>query len=212
MSVSSCINFEKLSNLWRSAIGGGIVLLLSCASPVAAETRLEGIAQGEVGGQRFELPMLVTLDDPVPGERNPINVFIGIGQEQNIGSIALYSALPLNTSSGSVTLQYFSVQMSDSEIVGNLTNAHQAEAAMANIFRGPNIAAVTAPSVMQEIYRNVQGNSEMFAVLERSSFSMAVGNDGLVYGEINAIGTGVINIFPAPDVYYRANFVLRETN
>lgn len=212
MNVSSCMNFEKLSDLCRSAIGSGIVLLLSCASSTAAEIRLEGMAQGEVGGQRFELPMLVTLDDPIPGESNPIHVFIGVGQEQNIGSIALYSALPFNTSSGSVTLQYFSVQMNNSEIAGNLTNSHQAEAAMANIFRGPNMAAVTAPPVMQEIYRNVQGNSEMFAVLERSSFSMFVGNDGLVYGEINATGTGVINIFPAPDVSYRANFVLRETN
>jgi hypothetical protein len=212
MSIASCMPFEKVSELSRSMIVGGITSLCFYAGPVAAEMRLEGMAQGVVGGQRFQLPIIVTIDEPLPGENNPIHVFIGVGQEQDIGSIALYSALPFNTSSGPVTLQYFSIQASDSGISGILTNPRQAEAAMANIFRGPNIAALTAPPIMQEVYRDVQGPSEMFAALGNSSFLMAVGNDGLIYGEINATGQGLINIFPAPDVVYQANFVVRQTN
>jgi hypothetical protein len=77
------------------------------------------MAQGVVGGQRFQLPIGIT-----------------------------------------------SVQASDSGISGILTNPRQAEAAVANIFRGPNIAALTAPPIMQELYQSVQGTSEMFAALE----------------------------------------------
>jgi hypothetical protein len=206
------MNFGKVAELSRSMIVGGIASLCLFAGSAAAEVRLEGMAQGVVGGQNFQLPIIITLDDPLPGENNPIHVFIGVGQEQNIGGIALYSALPFNTSSDSVTLQYFSIQVNDSEISGILTNPRQAEAAMANIFRGPNIAALTAPPIMQEIYRDVQGSSEMFAILENSSFAMVVGGDGLIYGEINARGTGVINIFPTPDVVYQANFIVRKVN
>lgn len=143
-----------------------ILTLLLATSTLRAEmpvpSRWEGEITGQVQNTAFRLPVAIEFKSPLPHENNPLNIFIGAGDPKDPGHLYLSSAMPFNTSSGPVTLQYLMVTINESQIQAKLTDSHAAEAAKANGFSGPNVSAQEASDLMKGVLRDALGATEMF--------------------------------------------------
>jgi hypothetical protein len=165
----------------------------------------QGEIRGQVYGQSFHLPLDVVFREPLPDENNPVNVFLGAGDPSQVGNVFLTSASQYTVSSGQVTLQYFSVETSGSELSAILTDAHFSEAAAANLFTAPNVSAQSAPEGPGRQIYETMGPTEMFAFLEETQLNVNVSGDTLS-GNVQGSGQSITGVFPTGDVVYSAEF------
>lgn len=177
----------------------------SWAQAVPVPSLWNGHFEGQVGSATFSMPVSIEFSRPLPYEENPFHVFIGIGQTGQVGSASLVSAQQFSTSSGYVTLQYFSVLTQGSRIAARLIDIHNSEAAVINIFTAPNLSAQYAPPVMRGIYGSL-GTSEMFYMKAGANFVIQR-NGNQLSGEVQGMGASLAGIFPLPDIGYQGRFI-----
>jgi hypothetical protein len=181
--------------------------LPSTAFPIGSQWR--GVAEGQVSNERFRLPVAIEFNRSLPGESNPFQLSVGIGTPQQVGNANLFSSLSFNTSSGVVTLQYFSIRANRSQLVARLVNSRTAEAAAANQFYASNISAAYAPSVMEDVYSSL-GNFELFAYDEGATINLSYNNRGQITGRIQGSGSSAAGISPLPPIGYQATLVVER--
>jgi hypothetical protein len=170
-----------------------------------------GLIEGAVGGVRFRLPVEIELARPLQEEANPLHLSIGAGDEGQVGNLLLRSAQDYATpyTGRTVTLQYLTLRATPERgIRGVLTNDQSQAAAVLNAFTGPNTSVDSAPPVMREIQASL-GPTEIYAF--REGAVVVIKSDGSeLVGTVIGNGHGMVNIFPSPDVEYRATFRARK--
>lgn len=168
-----------------------------------------GLIEGTVGGTAFRLPAQLELGPALSQESNPFHLFIGAGEPSRIGNLYLSSAQGFLTpeTRRQVTLQYLTIRPAQGGWMhGLLSDDHAAAAAAVNGFTGPNMAAVHAPPIMRDIYGSM-GPTALYAFRTGTGIILKLDGRELV-GRIEGSGRDIINIFPAPDPIYQAEFRL----
>lgn len=169
-------------------------------------SRWSGYVTGQVHQSRFRLPITIECSQPLPGELNPANVFMAIGEESQVGQALLFSARQFTTpyTGRTATLQYLAVEIRGQQIRAQLIDDHAAEAAVMNGFTAGNLSAETAPPVMRDIYRSL-GTTELFAFRRGARVVMERQGDRL-FGALQGAGHSYTGIFPLPDIGYEGQF------
>lgn len=183
-----------------------IVVILLTTAGAWAEIPVPSQWQGEITGQvhntPFRLPVVIEFNRPLPYENNPLHIFVGAGDPNDMGHLYLSSALELNTSRGPATLQYLTISMQGSQLQARLSDDHRAEAAKSNGFSGPNVSAEQASDLMKGVLRDVLGATEMFGFDIGATLAIHIDGSQLS-GTIQGSGSSYTGT--SSQVKYRAN-------
>ena len=169
---------------------------------VPVPSRWRGEITGQVYHKTFRLPVLIEFKGSLPFENNPLNIYVGAGDPNQIGHLFLSSAMQFQTTQGFVTLQYLTVSVQGTQVTATLTNHHGAEAAKANGFSGPNASADQASSLMKGVLRDAFGAVEMFTFSLGTTLHLHV-NGNHLSGMIQGAGSSCTGT--SSQVDYRAN-------
>ncbi len=148
----------------------------------------KGQIAGTVYNRSFSLPVIIEIKQALPHENNPLHIYVGTDNPQDIGHLYLTSALQFKASNGLVTLNYLAISVKGQRLQARLINTHGSEAAKANGFTGPNVSAEQASNLMKGILRDAWGPSEMFGLkVGATLFLNFQGNQ--LYGAIKGFGS-----------------------
>ncbi|HZP80274.1 MAG TPA: hypothetical protein VFB21_01430 [Chthonomonadaceae bacterium] len=176
-------------------------------------SRWQGVAVGRVGATQFRLPVILELNAPQPGERNPFNLFVSVGNVATVGSCGLYSAMQTTTpyTLQSLTLQYLAIRANQTGFNAVLYNTQQSLASVANYFTGPNVTAMYSPmQSVRDMYAEIMGNRQDFYFKPGTRVTARLVRGRLV-GSIQGTGSGIISAGIQPDLDYTATFALVRT-
>lgn len=177
---------------------------------IGVPSRWQGQIQGMVFNQPFRLPLIIDLQPPMRMERNPVHLFLGAGNDYQVGGLQLHSALSFAApSGGNVTLQYFNVGVRGSQLRAVLVNDQASAAAAINGFTGPNVTALTAPPVMRGVYESL-GPTEIFIFAPGAEVTIQFNGNQLTGTVRGVASTSLVGIFPTPEVVYTATFSARQ--
>ncbi|GAA4418176.1 hypothetical protein GCM10023187_51340 [Nibrella viscosa] len=167
----------------------------------------KGVAVGNINGAAFRLPIKISIQRSLVDENNPFNVAVSVGNQADIGSALISSALSTRTpySGRQLTLQYFTIYTGQDGFQAVLSNTHVREGAVGNFFTSPNISSQTAPDIMKEIYKSL--GPESFYFLEQTKLVCQTGSDR-IRGTLQGNGHSVTGIFATGTVRYSLEFTV----
>ncbi len=184
-----------------------LCITLCTAAVTLAQTpvpsRWKGVIEGKVHNKSFRLPVVLEIKPSMAHENNPFHLFIGSGDNDDIGYLYIISAMMFNTSSGRATLQYFTMTQRGNVLEGTLTNTHKSAAAKANGFTGPNVSAAEASDLMRDILKDAWGDSEMFGFSRGVTIKIQF-NGNKLSGAVS--GSGTSYTATSSSVQYQARF------